>query len=170
MDKLLKDYAVQLVEHGCAPGAGRWGALVTVDDDISAVFPYLNAVLPNAKYDHENHVLIWQDQGQWYAFRPNEIRIANVEGLEQAQKIVADLVDRVNRIWLERNSITPRFTERKLASIIDIFKLLPGTNCKQCGYPTCMAFAADLRKHAVQAEACLPLVTAGVRGKKRKFN
>ena len=27
---------------------------------------------------------------------------------------------------------------------IEIFKMLPKTNCKECGYPTCLAFAMAL--------------------------
>ncbi|MHA1339428.1 MAG: (Fe-S)-binding protein [Promethearchaeota archaeon] len=39
-----------------------------------------------------------------------------------------------------------------------IYKLLPRTNCKKCGKPTCMAFAADLAKGAVKLEDCPPLL------------
>ena len=27
---------------------------------------------------------------------------------------------------------------------LDIYKLLPKTNCKECGFPTCLAFAMKL--------------------------
>ena len=60
----------------------------------------------------------------------------------------------MNRIWQERNSITPSFAERRLPKVLDIFKLLPGNNCKECGYATCMAYAADLRQGSTQLEQC----------------
>jgi len=105
------------------------------------VFPYLNAVFPNAQYDHANEVLILKEQKQWYAFRPREIRIANLEGMEglnQAREIAENIVRRLNTIWEQRKDIVPRFAQRKLASIIDIYRLLPRTNCRQCGYLTCL--------------------------------
>ena len=37
---------------------------------------------------------------------------------------------------------------------IDIFKLTPKTNCKECGNPTCMAFAMKVAQGAVQIDAC----------------
>ena len=37
---------------------------------------------------------------------------------------------------------------------LDIFKLTPKSNCKQCGNPTCMAFAMKLAQGSVAAEAC----------------
>ena len=169
MDKIIGDYNIQLVEPACGAGSGRWGALVTPDNDISAVFPYLNAILDNARYDHENQVLIWAEPEQKYALRPYEIRVAEVHEPQQVQQIVSELVERINRVWQERSNITPRLTERKLPAVIDIFKLLPQTNCKQCGYPTCMAYAADLSKGMVQLEQCLPLSQAEYTGKKERL-
>jgi CO dehydrogenase/acetyl-CoA synthase gamma subunit (corrinoid Fe-S protein) len=32
--------------------------------------------------------------------------------------------------------------------------LLPGTNCKKCGKPTCLAFAIDLAKKRMAVEGC----------------
>jgi len=40
---------------------------------------------------------------------------------------------------------------------MEILKLLPLTNCKICGYTTCMAYAAALREGEISLEACQPL-------------
>ncbi|HEY3282711.1 MAG TPA: acetyl-CoA decarbonylase/synthase complex subunit gamma [Armatimonadota bacterium] len=37
---------------------------------------------------------------------------------------------------------------------LDIFKLLPKTNCKECGVPTCMAFAMKLASKSAELSAC----------------
>ncbi len=37
---------------------------------------------------------------------------------------------------------------------LDIFKLTPKTNCKQCGNPTCMAFAMKVAQGAVSIDKC----------------
>ena len=37
---------------------------------------------------------------------------------------------------------------------IEIFKLLPKTNCKQCGVPTCLAFAMNLAAGKAELSAC----------------
>lgn len=37
---------------------------------------------------------------------------------------------------------------------LDIFKLTPKTNCKDCGNPTCMAFAMKVAQGAAKIEAC----------------
>jgi acetyl-CoA decarbonylase/synthase complex subunit gamma len=45
---------------------------------------------------------------------------------------------------------------------LDIYKLLPKTNCKKCGFQTCLAFAMQLAKKAVSLDKC-PFVTSDVR-------
>lgn len=42
---------------------------------------------------------------------------------------------------------------------LDIYKLLPKTNCRECGFVTCLAFAMQLAKKAVTIEKC-PHLTA----------
>ena len=37
---------------------------------------------------------------------------------------------------------------------IQIYKLLPQTNCKDCGFPTCLAFAMKLAAKQVELSAC----------------
>ncbi|MDR3154053.1 MAG: acetyl-CoA decarbonylase/synthase complex subunit gamma [Deltaproteobacteria bacterium] len=37
---------------------------------------------------------------------------------------------------------------------IQIFKLLPGTNCKKCGVPTCLAFAMNLASGKAELDKC----------------
>ncbi len=43
-------------------------------------------------------------------------------------------------------------------SPIDIYKLLPKTNCKECGEENCMAFATKLVNREVNLEKCPPLL------------
>ena len=45
---------------------------------------------------------------------------------------------------------------------LEIYKLLPKTNCKKCGQPTCLAFAMQLAKKAVSLEKC-PFISPEVK-------
>mgnify|MGYP001367536650 CR=1 FL=1 len=46
----------------------------------------------------------------------------------------------------------------KQLSPIDVYMLLPRTNCKECGEPNCMAFAAKLVNREVSLEECPPIL------------
>jgi len=41
---------------------------------------------------------------------------------------------------------------------LEIYKLLPKTNCKECGFPTCLAFAMKLAQKGTELDKC-PYVT-----------
>jgi acetyl-CoA decarbonylase/synthase complex subunit gamma len=47
---------------------------------------------------------------------------------------------------------------KKELSPIDIYKLLPKTNCKECGEENCMAFATKIVNREAQIGQCLPLL------------
>ncbi|MBI4216299.1 MAG: acetyl-CoA decarbonylase/synthase complex subunit gamma [Chloroflexi bacterium] len=44
---------------------------------------------------------------------------------------------------------------------IEIYKHLPKTNCKDCGFPTCLAFAMKLSQKSVELSACPHVSEAG---------
>ena len=46
---------------------------------------------------------------------------------------------------------------KKEISPIDIYKLLPKTNCKECGYENCMAFATKIVNREANIDQCKPL-------------
>mgnify|MGYP006267490959 CR=1 FL=1 len=47
----------------------------------------------------------------------------------------------------------------KELSPIDVYKLLPRTNCKECGEENCMAFATKVVNREVSIDKCPPLLT-----------
>src|SRR5574337_1164101 len=49
-----------------------------------------------------------------------------------------------------------------MKTAVEIYKLLPKTNCGKCGLPRCMGFAAKLASHQAKTEDC-PAMTASAR-------
>jgi len=157
-NKLISDYRFELIEDHHSHGSGRYGVRIILPTDISASFVYLNTVLDDTLYDHENSILIGINNRRRYAFRPHEIHAGMVKDSSEAPSVVDEVVKLVNRVWKEHEHITPSLRERKLPTVYDIYKLLPGTNCKECGYPTCLACAADMRNGVIPLERC-PLLS-----------
>ena len=50
---------------------------------------------------------------------------------------------------------------------LDIFKLLPGTNCRKCGEPTCLAFAVKLVGRDIEIMKCNPLFSEKYQDKQK---
>jgi ArsR family metal-binding transcriptional regulator len=158
MDKLIEEFKVKVVEPGCSPGSGRFGILIELQNDISEVLPYVNSSVVDGYYDHDNHILIWKEAFQAYAFHPKEIGIARIDDPLQAGQIADELVGKINQIWQNRHNISPSFSERRLPTTIALFKLLPKINCKQCGFSTCLSFDEALRTGQIELETCTALL------------
>ncbi len=145
-------------------------ALATFDKDISPVFPYLNAELGGWDYDRDNHVLMLKlSNGKWITLHPHKIAIRGIRDLEEAHALLTWIQTQINDIYERRETIAPRYVSQAGLKVIEILKLLPMTNCKECGYPTCMAYAAALREGEIALEDCKPLWEEKYREKREKL-
>jgi len=153
-EQLIQSFDIKLSTPDCSPGADWYRAVVHLPDDITPVLPYLNAQLKDADYDHRAKVLLWMSDNRRYAFRPSEIAVVPVESREEAQKLVHEIISTVNDIWIRRNEIEPNFEGKKPPPpVLAIYKILPKTNCRECGF-TCMAFAHALRVDPAKLSLC----------------
>lgn len=154
---LIEHYDIEVFTPPCDPGAERFSAKALLMADISEILPYLNATLRGAIYNRAAHALTWKKGGHNLAFHAYEIATSNVEDREAAVKELEGLIDLVNRTWERRGEITPDSTERQRPTAMVVYKLLPGTNCRQCGQPSCWNFALKLVAAQVELSACSPL-------------
>jgi ArsR family metal-binding transcriptional regulator len=157
---LIDAYDLEVFTPPCEPGAERYAARARLTTDISEVLPYLNASFPGAVYHPGANALTWKKGGHNTAFHAYEIATSNVEDRDSAEKELKGLIDLVNRTWESRADITPDTTTRQRPTPMAIFKLLPQTNCKQCGEPTCYTFALKLAASQKSLADCPPLAEA----------
>ncbi|GAB4278705.1 MAG: (Fe-S)-binding protein [Deferrisomatales bacterium] len=154
---LIETYDLDVFSPPCDPGAERYAAKARLSVDISDALPYLNATLRGAVYHKAASALTWTKGGRKVAFHPREIAISNLEDREQAAAEIRKIVDLVNRTWARRGEITPDESTRRAPSAIEVYKLLPGTNCKRCGEASCFAYAVKLAAGQQDLEHCPPL-------------
>ncbi len=152
MIKGFSDFFLKAPE--CHPGVPFYRAHFKLDIDVSSLFPYVNAVAKDAQYYDSPHFIKFPLNNIGYAMYPNEIIIVPVENREQALDFFDKLRDYLNDIDARKNNIEPDFNAYKHISVLDIYKRLPKTNCKECGYTTCMAFADALSKRDIGPEKC----------------
>jgi acetyl-CoA decarbonylase/synthase complex subunit gamma len=68
-------------------------------------------------------------------------------------------VDAINATWENRGQLKAITQPARVLRPLDIYTLLPQTNCGDCGEATCMAFAAKLFMREKTVSECLPLVS-----------
>jgi ArsR family metal-binding transcriptional regulator len=154
---IAKDYDLQLEAPACEPGAEYWNATAHFEEDISDAFPYLNAQWKDVIYSPGARQLTWRFDDHAVALKPREITISYLPDRDTATITMEKIVAEINRIWMDRENITPLHTPRKRLVAMEIYQLLPQTNCKVCGEPSCFAFASKITVGEKAPEACTPL-------------
>jgi len=166
---LIEDYELEVTTPPCMPGEEKYSAFARLKQDITEALPYLNAVWKGAIYDHEEKVLTWKMGGRAVSVRPGEIAVSNLQDRDEAQEVIERLIRMINRTWERRNEITPSYQKRERLKPLDVYKLLPRTNCRECGYASCFVFASKLTVGEVELSACKLLFTDGYREQRQKL-
>lgn len=155
---LIESYELEVFTPPCDPEAVRYAARARLACDISDVLPYLNATLRGAVYLPAAQALTWKKAGHSVAFHAYEIAVSNVEDRDEAQKEIKGVIDLVNRTWERRSEITPSLVTRQRPAPMALYKLLPQTNCQECGERSCYYFALKLatsQKHLADCPVLL---------------
>jgi DNA-binding CsgD family transcriptional regulator/ArsR family metal-binding transcriptional regulator len=125
-----------------------------LDNDVSPLFPYINGVAPSATYLERPPYIRFMLDGFLCGLHPDQGVAASFEDREQALEFLERLLVFLNDLDLRRHSLIPNYKSWNPVPVLDIFRILPQTNCRQCGYATCLAFAAALSLEKTAAADC----------------
>jgi ArsR family metal-binding transcriptional regulator len=156
---LLKSFSKEIFRPKCNPGFESLHCIAHLDQDISEALPYLNAILGGFEYLKDPPALIFRSQGKLITLHSRQIAINSLKDEAEADKILEWLKREINGAWQNRESIEPCYEGAPKPKLIEILKLLPKTNCKQCGESTCTVFAARMAE-GVKASTDCPALDA----------
>jgi len=140
--------------------------IAEVSEEIQEVFPYLNAVLKGCIYNHPANTLTIRKDQKLITLHALHITLAKIEDEKEAEDILKWLKNLINETFESRARIEPNYSMAAELKALDIFKLLPGTNCKKCGEPTCLAFAVKLVGRDTEITKCDPMFLEKYQGKR----
>ncbi len=151
---LLNSYTKKIFRPECNPSFESVHCVATLDEDISESLPYLNAELGGTQYYKDPPAVMFHVYGKIIKVSGREIAVNALKDEAEADKIIEWLKTEINRVWDSRDQLTPSETTPEKPKLIEILKLLPKTNCKKCGQPTCMVFAAHVMAGGRAAGDC----------------
>ena len=160
---LLKSYRKEISRPECNPSFQSLHCIAYLDQDIGEVLPYLNAVLGGFEYLKEPPAVTFRIHGRLITVHPDKIAINALKDEEEADKILQWLIREINETWEKRAQITPSYEGAPKPKVFEILKRLPKTNCRQCGEPTCIVFAAKVAEGAKGPSDCPAIDKEGKR-------
>ncbi len=151
---LLESYTKEIFRPECNPSFQSLHCIAHLDQDISEALPYLNATLGGFEYLKDPPAVTFRTHGKIITVHPRQIAVNALRDEEEADKILQWLQREINEAWGKRGEITPRYEGLPKPKLLEILKLLPKTNCRECGEVTCMVFAARAAEGAKGPEQC----------------
>ena len=136
------------------PEAQHLRCVAYLNEDIGAVLPYLNTVLRGHQYIKQPPALTLKYDGKLITLYSKEIGINIVKDKIEADNILKWLKQEINDAWKKRAELTPSYKTPEKPVILNILKLLPKTNCRECGHPTCLVFASLVTEGTAGPENC----------------
>ncbi len=155
-EMLLHSYKITRILP-CLADPMKIRVIADVSREIQEVFPYLNAIMKGCIYNHPANTLTIRKDQKLITLHALHITLAKIEDEREAEEILKWLKDLINDTYEKRDQIPPNYSMAAELKALDLFKLLPGTNCRKCGEPSCIAFAIKLAGRDIEVGKCEPL-------------
>ncbi len=158
---LLSGYTKEIFRSKCMPGAQSFHCYAYLNEDIDKVIPYLNTVLGGTTFTKEPPSVTFKVHGKLIGVQAKKIAINALKDEDEADKILTWLQNEINTTWEDHENIEPCFDSAQRPVLTEILKLLPKSNCKECGEPTCMVFAVKTMEGVKDEKNCPGLTVEG---------
>ena len=149
----FRGYVITHIQD-CLADPSKIRVIAEAQGSVGEMLPYLNAILPRASYSHGANALTLKRGHRLITLYPQVAIIVKANDEDDALVILAWLSHLVNAAYAQRDHITPSYERRRAVGFLDVYRLLPGGNCKACGQPTCLAFAVALSEGRGDLSSC----------------
>ncbi len=141
----------------CLADPGKIIVIGKPSRSLDEVLPYL-ATLPSIiAYNPEARTLTFRRQPGFITLYSEQVYITQVQDTAHGLSLLDALTEAINSTWEHRNELVAVTSRRRAPRPLDVWTLLPQTNCKLCGEATCMAFAFGLLQYQHTLTECQPL-------------
>ncbi len=141
----------------CLAEPGRIIVIGTPSQTLGEVLPFL-ATLPG--------IIAWNPEALALTFRRphgfmnlynDKVTITQVVDSAEGLELFAALKAAINTVWEKRAELIAVTVKKRAPRHLDIWELLPRSNCKECGEASCLAFAVAVLQHNRLLNECVPL-------------
>ncbi len=154
---LLTGYTKEIFRAKCNPEFESVHCHAHLKEDVSEVLPYLNTELGGHGFSKDPPSVTFKVHGRLITIHSDKIAVNALKDEEEADKILTWLKNQINDTWERRGEISPSYEAAPKPRVIEILKLLPKTNCRECGRPTCMVFSTLVAEGVKDASDCPPM-------------
>lgn len=151
------DRAAVMVLAPCVADPSKIRLIAHLSGELTPALPYFNAVERTACYNRHGPSLVFLEGHRMISLYPRRIAVAKADDIIDGWRTLEMIRRRLNEVWAHRTEIEPSYAMRERPNVLEVYKRLPRTNCRQCGHPTCLAFAVLVLANEASLTDCKPI-------------
>jgi len=136
------------------------GKVIVIGDprrSLDEVLPYLAALPGVIAWNPETLALTFRRHPGFLTLYSEKVTVTQVKDTAEGLEVLDALKDAINATWEHRAELVAVTNRKRAPQHLDVYVLLPQTNCKQCGEASCLAFAVLLIQGQHTLEECPPM-------------
>lgn len=150
-DFSLRSPTVNIIEHG----ERCWFAHFKVDGDFSHLFPFIQSMANEVvHYEFPEYIQFKLDNILCSLYPPDTVVCRLFKEREQAIEFAHRLIDYLNELGSNADKVKPNYKKFSRLHVPDLLPFLPMTNCGECGFRSCMAFAGAVSRRKAKLIMC----------------
>lgn len=136
---------------------------IAFQKNLAGLIPILARLIRGGSFRLDVPVLAFEEEHRLLVVSPRRLVVCRADDLLDIWIMLRCAVELVTAGWERRLTLEPEREPRQGIGAIEIFKRLPGTDCRQCGLSSCMEFAVSLLVGRRRVGQCTPLEHQGAR-------
>ena len=134
---------------------------------LDDVLPYLASLPGVIAYNPGAGAVTFRRPSGFLTIYPERIFITQFKDVQEGLDLLDALKEAINTTWEGRAELLAASGARRAPRPLDIWTLLPHSNCQECGEQTCMAFACNLLLGQRELTECRPVYREAVYAERR---
>ncbi|WP_369425658.1 (Fe-S)-binding protein [Methanothrix sp.] len=140
----------------CIADTTKFRIIARMDPPLGGALKALEPLFPRGRYsDRIGALIIQRGTVLITIYSTGNVTMTMIRDETHARELLEELRKTINDA-IERG-VTPAPKEKVRVDPMEVYRYLPGTNCRECGEQSCYSFAIRLVSGEVGLEMCRPL-------------
>jgi ArsR family metal-binding transcriptional regulator len=140
----------------CIADSTKFRVVANMAPPLGGVLKILEPIFPRGNYsDIKNSLIIQKGEMTTTIYGNGKVVVRAVKNEDEAREELDILKNAINEAI--KKGVNPLPREKIKVDLMEIYKHLPQTNCRECGEQGCYSFAIKLMSGQVSLDRCTPL-------------
>jgi ArsR family metal-binding transcriptional regulator len=140
----------------CIADSTKFRIVANMAPPLGGVLKILEPIFPRGNYsDKKDSLIVQKGEIITTIYGSGKVVMRMVKNEDEAREELENIKNTINETI--KKGVTPAPREKVRVELIDLYKYLPQTNCRECGEQGCYSFAIKLMAGQITLEKCKPL-------------